>query len=184
MALKFRRGATVPALQPGEPFFDGGALHVGKLDGSGNQKIGGGGLTVDGFYELDLQNSDTVEHDLHGSVYPITQPGNWHVYGSLEETAKLFIDIPEGTMAIVILCEGVQSIQFVNAFPITPDPYTFQGPEGPFSENLQYLFVGVSLDNFPEIKDGGLPLFLEGLEAVSMPFMVTPVFEIYGRPLT
>lgn len=184
MALKFRRGATVPALQPGEPFFDGGALHVGKLDGSGNQKIGGGGFAVDGYYELDLENSDTVEHDLHGSVYPITQPGHWHVYGSLKETAKLFIDIPEGTMAIVILHGGVQSIQFVNAFPITARPYTFQGPEGPFSENFQYLFVGVSLDNVSGIEGGGLPPFLEGLEAVSMPFMMTPVFKIDGQPQT
>lgn len=41
MALKLRRGTTVPSLQPGEPFFDGNNFHIGSLDNTGNKQIGG-----------------------------------------------------------------------------------------------------------------------------------------------
>lgn len=44
--LQIRGGSgTVPPLSPREPYFDGENLHVGKLDGSGNKVIGGGGTS-------------------------------------------------------------------------------------------------------------------------------------------
>lgn len=96
MALKFRRGATVPALQPGEPFFDGETLHIGKLAGNGNKAIGSGLPTYL------IVNEDLEHHEFGNPSYTISKSGTYVLGGDVDGYVDIRIETEQITNGEIV----------------------------------------------------------------------------------
>lgn len=154
MAIKLKSGATVPTLQPGEPFFDGKALSVGKLDGSGAVKIGGAAIrviTIDDF-------------DLDSNQFTITEPGIYVMtYGTYVEIdpismspndyVKIFNVKGEsiGSSCLTILGQPLDPYEYVEFLIVSVSGRDIEIPNPIIENRIVYLhaskYVGAAKTN-------------------------------------
>lgn len=137
MALKLRRGTTVPALQPGEPFFDGRSLHIGSLDNTGNKQIGGVSIYV--VTDADLA-SDSPS-------YTIAKPGMYIITTTVDIGIGIDINVMAANDHIKVYnsTEGCAIY-----FEQQPENY----PIGGLFRGFNYIeFLIVSMLNKPDVEN-------------------------------
>lgn len=137
MAIKLKSGTTVPVLHAGEPFFDGGNLHIGSLDGSGNKQIGGVPIYV--VTEADFEPDS--------NYYLIKKAGIYIIAAGVD--VMLDIDIlglkPNDYIKVYNSVPG-----YFISFAQQPDNYSI----GASLTGLNYIeFLIVSMPNRPDVEN-------------------------------
>lgn len=170
MALKIKGGQTVPALQPREPFFDGEKLHIGKLDGSGNQEIGGGGslpvFVIDTSsleFQNKLQSLVTDEGVVDGEpfYFYIDKPGRYIFKPAPLRLFAIYINLADGEYCEVAGCpDDTQVKVFMKGWEVAPSGYEQFRIDGyvSFPGTLSvYCFAAYTSEIEGEIKSRVMP---------------------------